>query len=113
MKIGLLGVLLRKDYSVIITFQLDVISSKFVDSHLRCKGSRIYQQQDLRFCTNTQEAFVFLDNIHQHHINTHKLGSEGVLGTVLGIILGDMKALRKFQVLMRSLRWRCWSEGAE
>ena len=29
-------------YSVIITFQLDVISSKFVDkvdNHLRCKGS--------------------------------------------------------------------------
>ena len=62
-----LGVLLRKDYSVIITFQLDVISSKFVDSHLRCKGSRNYQQQDLRFCTNTQEAFVFLDNTTAPH----------------------------------------------
>ena len=67
MESGLLGVLLRKDYSVIITFQLDVISSKFVDSHLRCKGSRNYQQQDLRFCTNTQEAFVFLDNTTAPH----------------------------------------------
>ena len=60
-KMGWAGVLLRKDYSVIITFQRDLISSKFVDNHLRCKGSRNYQQQDLIFCTNTQGAFVFLD----------------------------------------------------